>query len=212
MSQRTIYEPENADFSNSAHMAARRLLYPKIFHTSPEKLTYEDTLLHMSERGRVLDGEMGVDRIVRVTVPDLHAPLIFTIQERFRRPKFSKYKDLTITEWNSASDLPSELYKINAGIFLYGYYDEKLDKFIDAIAISVTDLLISMVKNQITYSKGGNKKQQSFFAFKFNDLKLANVVIYWLDQSTGKLDIKNITPKPEKEIMIITKSTQLSIF
>ena len=181
---RTIYQPENAAFSNKAHMMARRLLYPQIFRKSGTMLEFEDTLLSMSDRGRILDGEMGIDRIVKVTVPTLHAPLIFTVQERFRRPQFAKYRDLTITEWNNASDLPSELYKINAGIFLYGYYDESSNGFLDVIAVNVTDLLLMIARDQIHYSSERNKKQQDFLGFKFDDLKQARVVIFWLNEQS----------------------------
>lgn len=184
---RTIYQPENAAFSNKAHLSARKLLYPRIFCKPEESLAYEDTLLSMSERGRILDGEMGIDRIVKVTVPSLHAPLVFTVQERFRRPQFAKYKDLTITEWNNASDLPSELYKINAGIFLYGYYDEVGNGFIDAIAINVTALLLMIARGQMSYSSERNRKQQSFLAFKFDALFDAGVVMHWLNQDLRQM-------------------------
>jgi hypothetical protein len=172
----TLYQVENAKFSNIAHKAARNQIYPLIFKTT--NLEFEDTLLAMGERERILDGEMGVDRIVKVSVKTLHAPLIFTVQERFRRPEFAKYKDLTITEWNNASNLPSELYKINAGIFLYGYFDENSDRFLDAIAINVTDLLLVITRQKIKFDFQMNKKQQSFFAFSFDDLKSSGVVVY----------------------------------
>lgn len=136
---RTLYEQDNADFSNRAHMRARDVLYPRIFNVRRERLQFEDTLLAQSDRAKILDGEMGVDRIVRVTIHNLHAPLMFTVQERFRRPEFAKYQDMTVTEWNHASNSPSELYKINAGLFVYGYFDERSGRFPDAIVISVTE-------------------------------------------------------------------------
>jgi len=176
---KTLYQPENAKFSEIAHKAARKQIYPLIFKT--HNLEFEDTLLQTSDRGRILDGEMGVDRIVEVSVKTLHAPLVFTVQERFRRPEFVKYKDLTITEWNHASNLPSELYKINAGIFLYGYYDENEKRFIDAIAINVTDLLLVIAREKIYFTPKLNKKQQSFLAFSFASLKKSGVVVFWLD-------------------------------
>lgn len=179
---KTVYQPDNAAFSNRAHMAARVLLYPRIFHKPQAQLSFVDTLLDMGERERILDGEMGIDRIVKVTVPALHSPLVFTVQERFRRPQFAKYRDLTITEWNNASNLPSELYKINAGIFLYGYYDERTGSFIDAIAINVTDLLLVITRGEIRFTCERNKKQQNFLGFKFADLESAGVVIYWLQR------------------------------
>lgn len=184
---RTIFQPENANFSQKAHLAARIQIYPSIFKTTLQNLEFEDTILNTSERNTILDGEMGIDRIVNVAVKNLHAPLVFTIQERFRRPEYAHYKDLTITEWNGASGLPSELYKINAGLFLYGYFNEFQNTFIDAIAINTTDLLIAICRNEISYTKRRNKKQQDFVAFTFSGLENAGVVKYHLEKTRRKL-------------------------
>ena len=177
---RTLYEQDNADYSNRAHMRARDVLYPRIFNVRRERLQFEDTLLTQNDRARILDGEMGVDRIVRVTVHNLHAPLMFTVQERFRRPEFAKYQDMTVTEWNYASNSPSELYKINAGLFVYGYFDERSGMFLDAIVISVTDMLLALVQGRLRYDRRMNKKQQSFLALRFEDMEKAGIVRYWL--------------------------------
>ncbi|MFW6025147.1 MAG: hypothetical protein ACOCRX_02285, partial [Candidatus Woesearchaeota archaeon] len=84
----TKYEEKNGLFSNRAHQAARRLLYPLIFPSSALEFEAE-TLLHESKRGQILDGEMAVDRVVRVKRANLHKGLNFTIQERFRRPQYA---------------------------------------------------------------------------------------------------------------------------
>lgn len=180
---RTLYEKDNADFSNRAHMRARDVLYPRIFNARRERLAFEDTLLAQSERAAILDGEMGVDRIVRVTVRNLPAPLVFTVQERFRRPEFAKYQDLTVTEWNHASNLPSELYKINAGLFLYGYFDERTSVFVDAIAIGVTDMLLAIATRRLRYDRRWNKKRQTFLALRFDDMERAGIVRFRLDKT-----------------------------
>lgn len=177
---RTLYEQTNADFSNKAHMRAMDVIYPCIFNVSREHLEFEDTQLAQSERATILDGEMGIDRIVRVRVGGLRAPLVFTVQERFRRPEFAKYQDLTVTEWNHASNLPSELYKINAGLFVYGYFDEHREIFLDAIAISVTDMLFAIATRRLNYTRRGNKKRQTFLILRFGDMEEAGIVRYRL--------------------------------
>ncbi len=143
--------------------------------------------LNQGEMGKILDGEMGVDRIVNVTTKSLLAPIVFTVQERFRRPQFAKYQDLTITEWNHVSGMPSELYKINAGLFLYGYYDMNRKVFVDAICVTVPDLLLAIVTDEIKYEKRRNKKQQTFFTFKFEDLIDVGVVCYRLENNLNKM-------------------------
>jgi hypothetical protein len=190
---RTEYTPENGEFSNKSHRAARALLYPRLFGVPMESLSFEDTLLKDSERGRILDGEMGVDRIVRVAVQQLHGPLVFTVQERFRRPEHAGWRDLTITEWNHASNMPSELYKINAGLFLYGYYDEARNHFLDAIVVSVTDLLLAVTRSNITYTSNRNKKRQTFLGFKFDDMAKAGIVRFWLSKERTNREVASWT-------------------
>ncbi|MFW6024811.1 MAG: hypothetical protein ACOCRX_00570, partial [Candidatus Woesearchaeota archaeon] len=91
-------------------------------------------------------------------------------------------KDITVTEWNNASNQPSELYKITAGVFLYGYYDEIDSRFIDAIAIDTNLFLYKLTVNAIKYRKRRNRKQQDFLAFTFDDLEQAGVVLFRLNQ------------------------------
>ena len=173
----TPYSTANASFSNLAHQAARECVYPHIFPKSTIEFT--DTLLGTSERNRILDGEMGVDRIVHVETPPLKMPLDYMIQERFRDPKYQKYHDITITEWNERTNLPSELYKIKAGIFLYGYYDRYLNSFPEVIAINTTDLLYCISTDQIRFTRRNNpRSDQSFVTFKFEDLIRLNIAIY----------------------------------
>lgn len=175
---RTEYEGQNADFSNLAHMVARRLIYPRLFGVAEAALAFEDTLLNGgTERDRILDGEMGVDRIVRVTSTGLHAPLVYTVQERFRRPEYSGYGDITITEWNGASDLPSELYKINAGLFLYGYFSEERVEFIDWFCVDTVRLLLNITHRSIPHESRKNRKQQTFFCFRVGDLRETGCVL-----------------------------------
>jgi len=175
---RTEYEGHNADFSNAAHMAARRLIYPHVFGVDDDALQFEDTLLDGgTERERILDGEMGVDRIVRVSTDGLHAPIVYTVQERFRRPEYSGYGDMTITEWNGASNLPSELYKINAGLFVYGYFSEERATFIDWVCVDVVRLLLNITHGSINYTSRQNRKQQTFFCFPMAELRVRKCIL-----------------------------------
>lgn len=172
-----------------AHYAARRQLYPRIFQTAEEQLSFEDVTMGCSQRGQILDGEMGVDRIVRVTVRELHAPLVFTVQERFRRTQYAHFRDITITEWNHASGSPSELYKITAGLFLYGYFDDRRCRFADAICVNVTDTLMAIASGKLLLTWGKNVKQQTFIACTFDDLDRAGLIRFRLSRpaSSGLL-------------------------
>ena len=196
---RTQYDPHRAEFSNRAHATARALIYPELFATIPESLNFEDdTLLTEGKRGGLLDGEMGIDRIVHVTVPNLHGTLRFTVQERFRLPEYACWQDLTITEWNGTSNTPSELYKITAGYFLYGYYDETNRSFPEALVICMPELLRRLAMREIPFRRQLNKKGQTFFGFTFADLDAAGVIcLHHYDQKIdGNISEKVVDSLP----------------
>ncbi len=174
----TPYSSQNQTFSDKGHMCAQDTVYPLLFKTEKENLLFTCTSLNMGEKQKILDGEMAIDRIVSVKCKNLSAPLEFTFQERFRRIEYKRYQDFTVTEWNYKSDQKSELYKLNAGFFLYGYFDEKLNQLQGWIVIKTADFLLKMVNSEIPYETGENKRTlQSFFCFKFKDLLAADLVV-----------------------------------
>ena len=178
MTPATPYDQHNADFSGLAHRAALREIYPPLFACAPSALICEEgTLLAHGERGRVLDGEMGIDRIVAVTVPDFEAPLRFTVQERFRRPEYATYQDLTITAWNHRSGQPSELYKLTADLFVYGYFDAKDDCFLDYIIVPVGPMKRALARGELRFKWGQNPKGQSFLVLTFAALAAADLIL-----------------------------------
>lgn len=190
----TPFSNTNAEFSTKAHNLAVAKLYPQLFGVSPERLAFdEDTLLASSQRGQILDGEMGVDYVARLTVEPLGAPLQVSIQERFRRANYARFRDVTITEWNRRSNLPSELYKIASGIFLYGYLNEKQDDFLEAIAFNVTDLLVALASGKLPTDKQYNpRSDQDFICLTFDTLLDSNLVMYHYTPSSS---IDYVLPK-----------------
>lgn len=172
---RTEYEPEKAAFSQKAHIAAQEQFYPLLFNVASSNLQYEDVTFKNNEkdlRHKILDGEMGVDRIIYVTVPKLNAPLSFTVQERFREIKYQNYQDITITEYNYASEQKSELYKLSAAFFVYGYYDKDTNSIKQAIMLFPSELLLAIVKGDIFIEDiKKNPKEQTFITISFNKLR-----------------------------------------
>jgi len=174
-------------------MAARRLLYPLIFQVPEQALKYESMTRWANERQRIFDGEMAIDRLVKVSAPRLAEPLTFTIQERFRNrygtdwhgdivDYTKKYTDVTITEWNHASNLPSELFKIRAGYFIYAYYDPAIDTFFKPIMVNVPKLLLTIVHDEIPWDRDYNPKQQSFLGFPYDELKSLGLDDFYKDE------------------------------
>jgi hypothetical protein len=178
----TPYSDANGQFSNVAHLSAQTMLYPNIFGVNSDKLSFISTLLGDGGMSDVLDGVFGVDRIVKVQAAAafIRQPLSFTVQERFRRQEYARYKDITITEWNVRTNQPSELYKLMANIFLYGYYSTDGNSFIDAIAFDVQMALRLLVRGDIEVGHGSNPRSgQTFITITFDALYRAGCVIYW---------------------------------
>lgn len=177
----TPYSKDNGDFSNVAHRCAQKQLYPFIFGVTQERLSFEDTLLELNERGRVLDGEMAIDRIVKIKVDGLRLPLVFTVQERFRKPKYLSSQDITVTEWNKVTGKPSELYKIAANIFVYGYFDPSKQNFLDAVAVDVPVMLSGLACGELKYTTSPNpRSKQDFIALTFEDLLNYGCLLFWM--------------------------------
>lgn len=177
----TRFEQHNQDFSNTAHAAAQSLVYPRLFDCDRSQLEFEGASVSDGGEKAILDGQMAVDRLVSVTVKGLRHPIVHTVQERFRRPGYKNYSDITITEWNHASNQPSELYKIKSGIFVYGYFDEFSGSFPDVIAVDVSAFLFALTTRKLPHTKRQNKKRQDFICVSFDDLHDAGVVIGHFD-------------------------------
>lgn len=189
----TPYSTVNAKFSQDAHEQARVLIYPRAFGVMPYQLAYED-VTGTDQRSRALDGELGIDRVIKVTVEHLHLPIEFTIQERFRRIDNVHWRDITITEWNLRSDQPSELYKIKADYFIYGYFDDVQRRFAgEAMMVNVPSFKKKLADREwekvIENGRNENpRSNQTFIGFKFDTLLASDVVewhINW-DEVTGQ--------------------------
>lgn len=174
----TRFEQHNQDFSDKAHAAAQSLVYPKLFNCDREAMEFDRASVSDGGEKAILDGQMGVDRLVKVTVRGFRNPIEHTVQERFRRPGYRTFRDVTITEWNHASDRPSELYKIKSGIFVYGYYDDTRGVFGEVIAVDVTAFLVAMTAGRLPYGRNQNKKRQDFICVTFDALHEANLVVW----------------------------------
>jgi len=172
---RTQFDVINKSFTDKCHLIAQDKFYPVLFAAPRKNLDFVDTSLAVGDKEQILDGQMAVDRLVHVTSSALHNnyPLEFTVQERFRRPSYQGRQDVTITVWNYASNLPSELYKLNAGIFVYGYANDSYNPtdLLEAYAIDTTRVLYLLSINKIAHSIQKNKKNQSFIGIKMDTLR-----------------------------------------
>jgi len=193
---RTPYSLGNQAFSNAAHEAAKTLVYPQLFNCEPDDISFATTSVADGGENAILDGQMAVDRLVHVTSRNLHGKITHTIQERFRREKYSRFRDITITEYNHASGRQSELYKIKSGIFVYGYFFPATGTFGEVVAIDVTRLLMAISSGSIRFDTETNRRSdQAFITLKFDDLHDSNVVV-WHHGKDGKQQVVERKPVP----------------
>lgn len=173
---KTLYETQNGNFTNAAHLAARRLIYPALFNAPYESLTFVDTQFGAGdERGRVLDGQCGVDRIIEVSAGGLRGALTFTVQERFRRSHYlADYGNrITVTEWNGASGQPGELYKVIADFLVFAFFDEEAEEFQNVSVVDLSILKWMLAWGLIEFSRASNTKGQDYLEFFLDDLHSA---------------------------------------
>jgi len=96
------------------------------------------------------DKKVGVDLILSVTssyIKNQRMPIDLWIQERWRPIKYHKYHEITLTEWNNTTGEPSEIYKVKAGLLLYGYVNGDFrdpytspTQFYEVIAVALSQL------------------------------------------------------------------------
>jgi hypothetical protein len=179
---RTPYTESRGDFTNRGHVAAQRLIYPVLFGTDAAHLHFESTLVRGGdEREKLLDGELGIDRIVRVEVSGQSWPMVFTIQERFRSVEQGNFSDVTLTESSDCGKRPSELYKIIAGLFVYAVFDEKNDAFLNVRVVDVPKLLLAVTHGRLKFTCVPTKKNQRMACFETRDLEKNGTLLFTRD-------------------------------
>jgi hypothetical protein len=166
---KTTFSAERMDYSKRAHLAAQQQFYSHMFPGLP--LTFEDTV------STVRDLDYAVDCIASVTRDELRAPLLFPIQERWRDPQFMGHGDVTVTEWNLLTNLPSELHKLGAHLFVYGFYDSSEDRIVAAVAVNVPTLLLALTLQKISYTRC-SREDQTFLAFPVRELRSIGAVVF----------------------------------
>lgn len=183
----TPFSIANRDLSQSGHLKAREVIYPALFANRikhGDQLTYEDTCIWNGERGQVLDGEQATDRIIYLYCrrfanqpkgyEDAESALRripLTVQERFRDPVHQNNQDLTITVWNPHSRTPSEMFKLMAQWFLYGYYDLATDTHAQTLLVNVSDMMMGIIYGSLSFKSCENPRtKQPFVAIPFEAL------------------------------------------
>lgn len=173
---KTPVSKKNEKITSCSHQLAEQLMYPLIFDVAPHQIRFERTHLTDGEKGELLDGKFATDYIAYISLPDLKAPLQLSIQERWRTPKYWSHQDITITEWNNCSGIPSELYKLgNANIFVYGVVDlrQPHPHFLRVHAFDIPKFIRKVITGELKPKKPENnyRSDQPFLPFAIEDLQ-----------------------------------------
>lgn len=164
---RTAFSEQRWLFTKRAHLAARKQLYGQWW---PGRVTFDDVTKTAQ------DLEYAIDCQLSITIPDLRAPIKMSVQERFREPRFMRWGDVTITEWNLASDLPSEIHKLAAQMFVYGFYDDRTDRIVAAVAVDVALLQFALSEGDLEYDRR-RRIDQDFVGFPVTELRRIGAIL-----------------------------------
>ena len=164
---RTPYSAENQEFTDAAHKYAAEYVYARFFAKQTIK-----GIQRASARG---DYQHGTDYVVTVRNEKLsRGDIIFTFQERFRTMGYwTKYRELTITEFNPKSGLGSEMYKLHATHFMCGGFDGKA--IVECAVIPSAQLVKAILDGMIPWTKGAPNERtgQDYVCVKLDDLGMS---------------------------------------
>jgi len=186
----TPYCLKEQKFSDSAHAAAERMVYPAIF---PDCVVeYDRQSVGDGGEGRVNDGEKAIDYVLNIKskVVYINQKLTFTVQERWRRPKTDKgfnvlnANDITITATNPTG-ARSEWEKMQCQWMLYGFYCESTDAILKAYWVDVNLIRWKAVSGEAGYQfqYGPGPNGRSFQRFYSVPIGLPEVWEIQLDEA-----------------------------
>lgn len=166
----TAFSQKRWEFTKDAHRAAQQQFYARMF---PHGVEFKDTTK------TELDLEYAIDCQLSVTLPGdgFRAPIGLAVQERFRDPAEMHWGDVTITEWNLVTNEPSELHKLGAQMFVYGFYDKPADRIVKAAAIDVAFMQYALVHGDIKPVRQ-RRGDQSFIGLPIIALRSIGAVMF----------------------------------
>jgi hypothetical protein len=111
-----------------------------------------------------------------------------------------KWRDATVTEWNNTTNLPSELYKMIAQLFVYGYYDERNNRIVDAMAINVAQMYQGIAAGTLPYTRQARgDKEQDFIGLRWQDLQDSEAIMHSTIDLSKKFETLTDLPKKSED-------------
>jgi hypothetical protein len=140
MIKRTPYCSENQSFSDAAHEAAERMVYPVIFPNCDIK--YKPQSVADGGESQNNDGKKAIDYVLEVESKKFYVDKrhTFTVQERWRSVSAIGFNDVTITASNPMSGMRSEWEKMQCQFMVYGFYCGEYDVIRKAFYVDVVNI------------------------------------------------------------------------
>jgi hypothetical protein len=181
----TAFSEAQMAFTRAAHQAAQMQVYRRWF---PDGIEFEDAVFTRRDLDYAIDCQLAVicarPPFHGCTTAPLRAPLRVSVQERYRRVRdLDRYGDeITITEWNLASNQPSELHKFAAQMFVYGFYDDARNVIVRAAAFSIPAILTGMIDGRLRYMRK-SRGDQHFIALHVPELRRAGAEMFTYEEA-----------------------------
>lgn len=157
------FTPENDMFTRRAHEKAYPLVYQQWL---------PDDYILVDLQGTRADKVADKDFEVVAWNPDLDTPIIFGVQERFRRIKYAKYRDITIAaKDHSKDDLDKQITRTAADFIVFGYYDDGKNELGETVVVNEATLRWLLVTEKVDFDqKTHGSKSVTFVGVPFDDL------------------------------------------
>lgn len=187
---KTKYDKQRGAESTARHKLAEHVLYPRVFGTRRKNLKFRNCRVNSGDRlESVCDGQLKIDCLVyEKSDVRWRTDFRWAVQERFLDAKrYTSHPDyITVTEFNTLTGRPSEVYAGHFDIFLYGYVDDSSGTFYNSIAVEGFRLRDGIYSGAIegVRDNNGGEKQQDFIKIPYGELLRVDAVMW--QQGRGK--------------------------
>jgi hypothetical protein len=164
------FTAKNRRFGKRAQEKAWEKVYREYF---PGDMLTRD--LWRTER----DYEHDEDVEVEVFKSELSYPVQISVQERFRRKRYAKHRDVTIAYYDEANDEPSHLFDSHADLLLYGYYDGETDTLLETVLADMTQIKVLVARGAVDFdTRKHGEKLLHFVAISFDQLQDEGAILH----------------------------------
>lgn len=198
------YHEDSALLSYRAHLAARRLIYPKVFRRGVTNLSYLSTYAESEHHeiesylrtfrqdresdftdqvdltARFLDAALSIDTVVHVS-PNVWNKWgsSYSFQERFRTSHYFEKHGAQVTMSLDHNGQAAEVSKMVANYLLCAWVSPDQESFLDAVVVDRLKLSRALDRGKLRYDVLPIKQyQQKFAVIEIDHLQKLGALVY----------------------------------